>query len=132
MTSLILFSLAMVAYTLSQWAIHRGYSEKVDSNSFWGMNAWSRKYKFPNDAPDNWYYKLFNIKYQERFPLSTTLLVFLTDGYHMCQFFFHIFIIASIVTFEQHWPLWQHFVLLYAVRHVIWWALYENLLKKKK
>lgn len=34
-------------------------------------------------APGGWYYKLFKLKYKERFPLSATALVWLTDRWHM-------------------------------------------------
>jgi hypothetical protein len=58
---------------------------------FWGKESWLRKYKLdhinrPIPAKKSLYNKVFKLKYQERFPLSATLLVFLTDGYHLTQF----------------------------------------------
>jgi hypothetical protein len=63
---------------------------QVKPESFFGVDSWKRKYKTWNGqlvrSRRTFYYKTFNLKYKERFPLSATLLVFLSDGYHACQF----------------------------------------------
>lgn len=60
-------------------------------NSFWNASeSWQLKYEMPlKRNHKHWYYFGF-IKpiYKERFPFSTTALVFLTDGWHLSQFFF--------------------------------------------
>jgi hypothetical protein len=69
-----------------------GHSVRRDNQAgFWGKESWLRKYKLdhinrPILAKKSLYNKVFKLKYQERFPLSATLLVFLTDGYHLTQF----------------------------------------------
>ena len=58
--------------------------------------SWTNKYKlnrfgtpeYTNKRP--WYYLgLHKPKYKERFPYSTTILVSLTDLWHLLQFLFH-------------------------------------------
>lgn len=78
--------------------------------SFWGEGSWRQKYKGHGTSklepsPNNWYYKFFKLKYAERFPLSTTFLSFLTDGYHFMQFFMFIFLSLSI-TFAAGFDWW--------------------------
>jgi len=55
---------------------------------FWGKNAWVRKYKD------------FNPGVGELFPLSTTLLVFLTDGYHFSQWMMFTCLSLAVVFFD--------------------------------
>jgi len=73
------------------------YNDRDDS-SFWGKKSWWRKYR--QSAPflpkKTLYYRLFKIKYREAFPLSTTALVFLTDGYHLVQWFMLKFIFIAV------------------------------------
>lgn len=53
---------------------HRGYCTS---------EHWANKYAQPlEEAPDTWYYRTFDLKYKEAFPLSATLLVSLTDKWH--------------------------------------------------
>src|SRR5688500_8468213 len=96
--ALSLLGIAIAAYSISQLAQHSKFVlSRKNHLGFWGVDSWRRKYKsrigkdVPRgsfdfiDAPDNWYYKLFNIPYHEKFPLYATFLVSLTDGYHLCQ-----------------------------------------------
>jgi len=50
---------------------------------------WKKKYADPLLYSKNhwWYLGLYKPTYDERFPFSTTLLVFLTDSWHRNQFF---------------------------------------------
>lgn len=57
-----------------------------DEESFWTMGGWRRKYDMTALAPNTWYYKFFNLKYREKFCFSGTVLVFLTDAFHLMQF----------------------------------------------
>lgn len=95
---------AIAAYSISQLAQH-GKLKSKDIRGFWGQWSSDRKYDLWKrsgimidkvQAPKNWYYRFFKIKYKERFPLSATALVFLTDGYHMCQFLMFLFLSLSI------------------------------------
>lgn len=71
------------------------YPESVfadyDNQEFWNPDISDRnKYATDNfnrltSAPDNLYYKLADLKYKEAFPLSATLFVSLTDGWHLTK-----------------------------------------------
>jgi hypothetical protein len=61
------------------------------SNPFWNKTqSWQNKYAFPLIRNyKHWYYfDLIKPIYKERFPFSATALVFVTDGWHLAQFFF--------------------------------------------
>lgn len=89
MISLGLFILSVIFYTLSQ------------KSTFTDSESWKKKYKQPmTPAPSNWYYKLFTLKYRERFPLSGSLLTFVTDKYHFLQFCFKIALALSFGFFH--------------------------------
>jgi hypothetical protein len=112
--SLILFCAGAVAYCVSQLIMHGKlkWSEDEKGFDFWGKNSGARKYKrLPNGtillpAPTTYYYKLFNLKYKERFPGSATVFVALTDGYHLCQLLFLLLISGAIAVHTENWLLW--------------------------
>ena len=49
---------------------------------------WDKKYDFtkPGNTKHWWYFGLYKPKFPEKFPFSTTALVFLTDKWHFNQF----------------------------------------------
>jgi hypothetical protein len=112
--SLICLSLGAVCYCCSQLIMHGKlkWSEDEKGFDFWGKNSGARKYKrLPNGtillpAPTTYYYKLFNLKYKERFPGSATVFVALTDGYHLCQLLFLLLISGAIAVHTENWLLW--------------------------
>jgi hypothetical protein len=53
-----------------------------------------------------WYLGLKETAYPERFPFSSTILVFLTDGWHLFQFFFLSCIELAIAIQFDHWVFW--------------------------
>jgi hypothetical protein len=84
--SLVLLGIGIAAYSISQLLQHEKFKWSGAGYTFWGGRTALRKYKFPLESyQGNWYYRFFKIKYKERFPLSATFLVSLTDGYHLCQ-----------------------------------------------
>ena len=108
-------------------------AEKVRN---WMKDSWKNKYRQIKlygteesvfiPAPNNWYYRFFKLKYKEDFPLSATLLVFLTDAYHF---------ISAIVSFTLifllclYWALsFLHFIfsflLLWIVNKVTFHLVY--------
>lgn len=95
--ALFLLAVSIGAYSISQLQQH---GKLMFDSPFWDASSWKLKYKIEwikcrdgnlpdlgqfTLAPNNWYYRLFKIKYKERFPLSATFLVALTDGYHLTQ-----------------------------------------------
>lgn len=78
----------------------------------WG---WARKWKWDfidgqwihvqaNKKPW-WYLWLWKPKYQERFPLSYTVLVWLTDGEHLFQFIKDLFIGVAFYAITGSWVI---------------------------
>lgn len=87
-------------YSLKELCAHGKIKWTHAPDDFFGAKSWGRKYKgkfvesigewYFEHAPDTWYYNWFKIENKERFPLSATVLSFLTDGMHLFQMFFKI------------------------------------------
>lgn len=131
------------------WAVmaHLTFHNKNDGPykrfKFFGVESWKRKYersltsnKFGTlagryeyhlvAAPDTPYYDFFGIKYKEKFPWSATLFVFITDGYHLVQWFMVKFILLGFtLEYCPHGKFyfdWGTFLILWAL-----WTLVFNL-----
>lgn len=68
-----------------------GLSEATMDNIAHGkikwFGDWTSKYKKPFVKGSHWYYfGLYKPRYKERFPFSTSILVCLTDGWHLMKF----------------------------------------------
>jgi hypothetical protein len=89
---------AAIANSLTDW--HGFFAKSAD---------WLNKYKQPlQPAPRTLYYRLIGVEYKEKFPLSTNILVFLTDKFHLFQFIQTSFLIATLTIghyghFTFHW-----------------------------
>lgn len=65
------------------------------------MKSWKNKWKSPLQPPTKkWYYFGFLPENEEKFPFSSTILVFLTDAWHLAKFLMLIFISLSIVLYN--------------------------------
>jgi hypothetical protein len=109
---LILLIISIAARSCAELALHGKLRWSDGGTGFWGEESYWRKYANPIDPPPDylrfwigkkhiripvaWYYKMFKIGYMERFPLSATLLVSLTDGYHAAQSVYFICLALSI------------------------------------
>ena len=65
------------------------FKGKMDALSDEGMKTmdWHRKYDFTKEFKWHWWYLWFHRpRFPEKFPFSSTILVFLTDRWHMNQF----------------------------------------------
>jgi hypothetical protein len=118
--SYLCFALAVALYALSQLQMHGKLRWSKHDDDYWGRDSGRRKYAVDYPvrtlipAPDTFYYRIFKIRYKEKFPLSATTLSFLTDGYHLFQFIASKLIISSILT--SHFApnsLWYALVLLF-------------------
>lgn len=76
----------------------------LDSISDKGVKTeeWRNKYDFTKKKNHWWYFGLYKPKYSEKFPLSSTVLVFLTDKWHRAQFFMLRFIYLSLAILISH------------------------------
>lgn len=97
---------------------------------------WKNKYKLIDgklQPPTNqwWYLNLYKPKYQEKFPFSTTVLVFLTDRWHWWQFamlrYFYFAIAHSFVD-----DLKYQLLLTFIVFPIILGVTFELVYKCKK
>jgi hypothetical protein len=100
--SLLFLALSIAARSVAELALHGKLKWSKDDTTFWGRRMWNRKYKWDSagnliPSPNTYYYKLFNLKYKERWPTSATFTVFATDGMHLMQFFFFSFLSLAIV-----------------------------------
>lgn len=124
MSVTIMICIAIAATVYGFMSSLKFYESEYPPYSFWGRESYKRKYKKHESSNDQiyltlapkekgfwgWYYKFFKIKYREAFPFSATILVFVTDGYHMLQFIMikAILIAASrnVIDFFVLWAIW--------------------------
>lgn len=137
MISILFFMLAAACYGVcSHLLFHNVDKTPYEKFSFWGSQSWKRKYKRAAigkpateynlyAAPDNAYYKFFNIKYREAFPWSATALVFITDGYHFMQWWMIKFLMLAVTMSSGHFD-WVLFMLLW-----IGWGVCFNIVYVK-
>lgn len=117
MIAFLFLVLAVGCLSIAWLANHGKLKWSKEGNGFWDSSSWKRKYKIkwlkskdgslPDfgqfiPAPTTYYYKLFNLKYKERFLGSATFLVFATDGMHAAQFAYHIFLALSLSQFSGY------------------------------
>lgn len=92
----ILFLITSVSYSLMwtlQFRFYRSIFFSLDNEQFWNPKlSWKNKWKQKDG------------RMIEKFPFSSTFLVFLTDGFHLFQFFFlnSIMLIISLLISEVY------------------------------
>lgn len=140
--TIILIILAAISYAIKEVLIFKRNNSvftKSKWDSFFGVSSWIRKYEVKNDkystlvkAPNNWYYRKFNIKFKEKFPGSATIFVFLTDAMHFFQFLFITFVCLSIAV--QHEDIYiLYYLLLYRITWFLVFGLFfEHVLLLKR
>lgn len=86
--------------------------------------SWKYKYAFPM-VPDykHWYY-WWSIAYKERFMFSTTMLVFLSDGWHLAQFVF-LKSISAALAFNMRYSFVVNFMIVNVVYAIVFNGVYE-------
>ncbi len=84
---MILLAIAAIANALMDATAH-GLRWTLPPTHFFGKQSWRRKYKNHDPAQG------------PAFPLSTTALVFLTDGWHLCK---TIMLLAIFIAGSEHW-----------------------------
>lgn len=131
MNSLILLSLAAFFYAIKELQSHGKLRWMKGGITFWGPQSFGRKYhygygmSFPTKAPNTFYYRTFKLAYKERWPTSATFTVFLTDGYHLCQFFFTILFCLSAVSYRETFGYWWDGGIYWGLWHIIFPITYK-------
>lgn len=141
-----LWSLLFLAAGAACWAtmcrLNFYPDEQEDDESFWGKDSWRRKWattpfgEFVTNS-NNWYDQTFDLAYKERFPGSATIFVWLTDGFHLMQFFMIWCIVGSVLTFRGLDGLgpWYWWIILAAVYRATWsgvFTLFFSIILKRK
>ena len=136
-----LLSIACLAVreSLQYFRHSKSIFDRCKHGSFFGKFSWTRKYEKagPNSfsssmfelPPNNLYYRFFKIEYKERFPLSATALVFLTDGFHLMQWLAINFFTLSIAFALG--DVLITFIWLRLTAALVWWFIFEVALKKR-
>lgn len=111
--ALVSLVIAIGCYSVSQLQQHGKLKWSKDDESFWGWSSDKRKYKPGTKEP--------------KFFLSTTWLVFTTDGYHFAQFMAANFLSVAF-TFALGFNWWL-LLGVWLLIHVIHATLYHLLQK---
>ena len=112
------FALAVALYAISQLQQQSKLRGQKGDASFWGEKSWRRKYKWQDP-----------ILKKEAFPLSSTALVWLTDGYHLMQFFFIKLFVASIILYVPMFSWWVDVGIYLASWYLVFNVTYKVLSK---
>lgn len=93
---IILFLIASISYSVMwtlQFRFYRSIFFSLKNEQFWNPSiSWKNKWKEKAG------------RMIEKFPFSSTFLVFLTDGFHLFQFFFlnSIILLISLLLFDVY------------------------------
>lgn len=121
--------LSLVTIAALAWGLmSRNLFHNQKETGFFGKDSWKRKYKTSHlgiyAAPDNRYYKFFKIPYKEKFPLSATLLVWTTDGFHLLQMIATKSLTLAVALQSENWIL--NFVILTILWHSAFYVTYTK------
>lgn len=138
MTSL--FFIAMAGFFNSIMDIlFTNYSGSVfallDKPLFWNPQvSWKNKWAQPYPQPpeNKWYYFGFIPPYKERFAYSSTIFVFLTDGWHLSKALMLLCIMLSVVTYAPIISFWGDVALWYATFTMVFTIFYSYVWVGKK
>jgi len=114
-------------------------SEDGFLNNYWNKSkSWKKKWKINSggrrvkEYKKRWYYLWkFTPEYKERFPLSATVFVSLTDGWHFAQAAMFLCFFAGMVLFQ---PITDNLVIDFVILRLAFGIGFEpiyRMLKKK-
>jgi len=135
--SIIFFALAAACYGVIS-RIEHGTSILGDGslNNYWSrdnIRKYEQFYGSLVSAPKCWYYRVNKLQYRERFLFSATILVFLTDGFHLIQFFMIKFLVLTIVAIVNEpvdFVWWKVFV-IYLIAWLFFFQVTYIVLKRR-
>lgn len=113
---------------------------RYDRSIFKGLNSdwwdprrsWKRKWVLPLEpATKKWYYFGMDPEWKERFPFSTTSLVWITDGWHLAKALMLLSIMSSVVLYETIWSTWIDILIYYLAWTVTFTLFYTKILIKR-
>ena len=91
------------------------------NRQFWDpLVSWKNKYKTPlTPFKPKWYYPVLAPKLEERFPFSSTMLVFLTDAWHLLKSTM-IVCICLAITVSPYFEVWYYNVGMFIAYGLVW------------
>ena len=99
---------------------------------FWDVKvSWTNMWKWPLEPYNSWYYfGIYKPRYMEKFPYSTTWLVWLTDGWHLAKMLMLV-CLSMAVGINLNWFDWivDSFIVLVGFTGVFTYV-YDYILKK--
>lgn len=121
--SLLLFAIGVFCYAVKELQSHGKLRGQGPGLGFWDERSWMRKWKiiWPDGIPSK----------KEAFWGSSRWFVFVTDGYHLMQFFYIKLFVASIIIYRPWFGYWDAGLYL-GVWYLVFVLMYNGLQKKKK
>ena len=101
---------------------------------FWDLRkSWKNQWQQPMVPPYSyWYYfGLYKPRYQEKFPYSSTFLVFLADAWHLAKALMLLCISLAIVFYQPIFGFWIDAILYYVSFTVTFTYFFEYILASK-
>lgn len=98
------FKTTMISFILI--GIAGGLYAMVSAIGFGDNNdQWKNKYKQPLEPAKSLYSRIVGNAYAEKFPLSSSLLVSLTDSFHKWQLLFKVAIVSAVYFYRPVWGI---------------------------
>jgi len=111
------------------------YAHNPNKEEDW-MDKWDTETGelVPLEKAPKYYLGLHKPIFKEFFPYSSTILVFITDGWHFFQFLFlrSIYIALSITLTDTFWKLMLMSFIIFPVFFSFWFTITYSKLKKSK
>lgn len=141
-----MIQITLIMLAAACWAVmshlifHNKNDGPVKRYGFFGVDSWKRKYrraglssKYGYDLltpPNNIYYDIFDVEYEEKFPWSATVFVFLTDGVHLFQWLMFKFIFLALTLVYNDTGLhfdWKMFLILWGGWSIVFNIVFRRL-----
>ena len=129
-----MITILLVAVLLAAAGHFKGRMDAYADEEIKGLD-WHLKYDFtkPSTTKHWWYFGFYTPTFPEKFPFSTTILVFLTDRWHRAQFFMlKAFYLAIGLCMSDSWItiLLSVFILMPIIVGVFFEASYDETRRK--
>lgn len=134
MTTLILIALAGMFNAIYE-ILFVAFKQSIFYNQnplFWDpKKSWVYKWCYPLKKPEKkWYYFGFYPEYKERFPYSSTILVWTTDAWHLFKALMLGCIMAGIVNYSVLIHPILDFFILYSLFTFVFTIFFSYILRK--
>jgi len=134
MISLLLIALAG-ALNATYEILFVSFKQSIFSNlnpDYWDpYKSWVYKWKMPlKPSPKYWYYFGIYPRYEEKFPYSSTVFVWLTDAWHLFKALMLVCLMSSIVLYTPIFTPIVDFLLLYCTFTFTFTVFFDYILRK--